>query len=69
MEIEQDRKAKGPEPDGVSAREPGTHWVAEQEPRAVAAGSASDAVPKAADAAQDAAADEEDKQEIPISKS
>jgi len=66
VEIEQDRKAKVTEPDGVLARKPGTHRVAEQEPRAVADGSASAlvAVPKVADAVQVAAVGEEDKTRI-----
>ena len=56
-----------PEPDGASARKPGTRWVAEQEPRAVAvvgADSALDAEPRVADAAQAVAADEEDNKRI-----
>lgn len=68
MEIEQDRKAKVPEPDGVSDKKPGTRWVAEQELRAVAEVSA-----QAGDATRVeqavAAVDEGNKLEIPISKS
>lgn len=40
-EIEQDRKGKVPEPEGDSARKPGTRWVAGQEPPGAAARPAS----------------------------
>jgi len=56
-----------PEAVGVSARKPGTHWVAEQEPLGVAvvgADSALAAEPRVADAAQAVAADEEDNKRI-----
>ena len=62
-----DRKAKEPEAVGVSARKPGTRWVAEQEPRAAVPEPEPVVAPKVADAAQGAAADEEDKTEILIS--
>ena len=63
METKQDRKAKGSELGEASARKPGTRWVAEQEPRAAAAGPEQAGVPKVADAAWVAAVDEEDKPE------
>ena len=63
QETEQDRKAKEPEPDEVSARKPGIQWVAEQEPLGVAADGL-EQVWVVVDAMQAAAADEEDKTRI-----
>ena len=61
QEIEQDRKVKAPEPGGVSVRNPGTRWVAEQVAPEAADGAALVAVPKVADAARAVVVDEGDK--------